>query len=182
MIVLVHGIRSDSENSLDSIKPFLIDDELLEFDYGFIGVLSARFGNRSRSIILKDTVERQNGDVTIVCHSNGGTIVADALDLGLNCKKVVMIHPALSVDWKVPDSFTGEVICFHSEKDKVGWLAWAQKVFSPLNIFFGKFGWGKAMMDGIKDEKVENINDGSTHSGGFESYETLQTYARKINA
>ena len=154
--------------------------ETVELDYGWKGLLGVRFGNTAIAKRLIDMY--QPGDVPIG-HSNGGAIIAEAIDLGLPATAAVLIHPALRPEWTPPKgSPIKRIDVYYSKWDQVGYLATAFRRFAPLNLFFGPTYYGRMMTKGPTSghQALVGINDGCGHSEGFMIDEVCKKYASSL--
>lgn len=147
MIYLLHGfnVSDGGAGSIDKLKPYL-RGEVCEFDYGWVGLLGVRFGNKSRAKSLAAMVKP--GDVGIG-HSNGCAILHLASHLGAPFRKLVYINPVLDADAE-PGPQVESCDVWHSPSDApvrfASWLPWHT--------------WGSMGAEGFKgsDERITNYN------------------------
>ena len=111
----------------------------------------------------------KSGDI-VVGYSNGCSIVARAIEMGLPAKHVIFIHPALHADWLPPtDRLDRKIYVYYSGKDSTTKMAGWIRRFSPLNFLFGKTKWGQMGTVGATPShpSLINIRDGKDHFDGF---------------
>jgi len=160
---LIHGfnVKDSGEGTIDLLKKplewkgYIVDD--IEADYGWTGPFQVLFGNGSRARKLLKNYEE--GEV-LIGHSNGCTIIARAIAMGMPVKKVIFIHPALDNDWEPPKNSAVERIdVFYSKKDKA--TKWAAKI--PFVL------WGDMGTVGPSscNKVFKRHCDGWKHSEGF---------------
>jgi len=155
-VITIHGfnIWDDGLDTIDRLNPHIRNKgyKLLQYEYGWRGLIGVRlFNGRDADKLIEICGEKD----TIISHSNGCAITARAIEDGLCVAKVIFIHPALDKNWKAPDSFKGEIVVYHSPKDKVTWLS----------KFLLLHRWGE--MGTVGSKYYKSINDGYRHSEGF---------------
>lgn len=101
-LVLVHGfnVSDGGKSTVDTLKPFLKNDhEILEADYGWIGLLGVKFlGKRIARLIAGMTPHGAVG----IGHSNGCMELIRACEYGAPFSHLIFINPALDNDIKIP--------------------------------------------------------------------------------
>ncbi|MCK5020027.1 MAG: hypothetical protein KAS32_23440 [Candidatus Peribacteraceae bacterium] len=157
---LVHGYNVN-DGGLDTIGRLINPLKLMDYNpvmfvYGLIGLLSALFWNKKRAKKLKRITQP---DDILIGHSNGCTIIARAIEQGLNNQHIIFIHPALDKGWTPPKSFTGTIYVYHSENDMATELA----SWIPL-VMWGDMGGGGATSG---HPAFVNYDGGYKHSDGF---------------
>lgn len=159
-VILVHGfnVSDGGARTIDLMIPHLeaAGHEVVQFDYGWRGLLGVRFMSKNDARALMRLY--RDGDV-VIGHSNGGHIIAIAIELGMPVEHVIMIHPALDTDWAPPEGHpVKEVYVYYSSRDKATW--WSQ--FSPWK--WGGMGTYGPTSD---DSRMIGLLEDQTHSGGF---------------
>ncbi len=137
---LIHGFNvSDSgAGTTDRLNKYVSSrgNHAREFDYGWIGLLGARFGNRRIATRLVDAVLTDDEELDPrpigIGHSNGCAILHMASHMGAPFKKLIYINPALNKD-AVPGKQVEEVHIWHSPSDKavrfarfLPWHTWGE--------------------------------------------------------
>ncbi len=121
-VVLVHGIHArEGTSNVRKLVPYFEAQgfEVLVFEYGYVGVIDARFRNPG---IARRLAEVVRPDDHLVCHSNGATVAWIAMHkLGMRCLKVSLIAPALDDD-KVMERATWTDV-YYNRCDHVVWFA-----------------------------------------------------------
>lgn len=152
-IVFVHGINErESSDIFELFKPHCLRHgiDYVELEYGWIGPISAYFGNSIRARSLSIVVDPTD---VIICHSNGAAIAYRASrDYGLECKGHIWINPAVK-NTLVPYD-TGKCYVLYNPSDKATWLARAAS-WIPGVV------WGGMGATGYigNSEIMENINE-----------------------
>ncbi len=121
---LVHGfnVRDSGAGTTDRLRKSLAIwlHPVREFDYGWLGLLGARFGNRRIATRLVDAVLADDGDLdprpVAIGHSNGCALLHLASHMGAPFRKLIYINPALDKD-AVPGDQVEEVHIWHSPSD-----------------------------------------------------------------
>ena len=170
-VIIVHGFndpRSGADN-VDRLIPYIKRKgyNTVEVDYGWRGLIGVRICNDSTARNLLKLYKR--GDI-VIGYSNGCSIVARAIEMGLPVDHVIFIHPALHADWEPPtDRLNRKIYVYHSREDWTTKMAgWIRK-YSPLNFIFGKTKWGQMGTIGSTSThpSLINIKDGYDHFDGF---------------
>lgn len=155
--VLVHGfnVKDDGEKTIGKLSSYLPNS--IKFNYGWLGFLGVRFKNKKLARQLASIVKTNDN---VYCHSNGCSIVAIALKIGMVCDRITYIHPALDVDDEsvTSDNFN-TIRIFYSAKDTTTWFA-RFLIFHPWGAM-GTYGSSCVLPN------VVNIDDGFKHSEGF---------------
>jgi hypothetical protein len=170
MIHLIHGfnVADGGKNTVDTLRPLLekAGYEVSEFDYGRIGLLGVRFGNKKRARRLAGQVEPAD---IVVGHSNGCALIALAMQMGMTVSHAVFIHPALNRKWTPPKGAAEKVTVYFSEKD-IATRA-AKLLVGVMKLFPTKYQymWGSMGTVGPKSDWPgwERVDDGMRHSEGF---------------
>jgi len=156
---LVHGfnVRDRGEHSTDRLREPLEDRgaTVEEFDRAHEGLLGATLGADSASLALAKGVRaarqgRLPQDIVLVGHSHGCHIIRRMFELVPgsegNCRRVVLINPALRVDATFPPCV--KVLCMYSPHDYtvassrlLRWLPWRWLWPHP---------WGEAGRKGLE--------------------------------
>lgn len=160
-VILVHGfnVRDGGRNSIDRLIPFILKKgyDVTEYDYGFRLLLGVRFRSKADAQGLIDLY--RPGDI-VIGHSNGGHLIALAIEKGLPVKHVVMIHPALNKNWEPPPMHPVEQIhVYYSGQDIATWAA----KFLP----FHKWGAMGTVGPTSLDARLIGHKEKQSHSGGF---------------
>lgn len=117
MNIFIHGIfTSDSSKSIGKLKQFVKSP--YSFDYGYIGVITALFKNKSIAKDLASVISASVGPVTIRAHSNGNAIAVIAADkYGAKIENLICIAPALNKNLIFPKSIKN-ILVLSTKKDK----------------------------------------------------------------
>jgi len=182
--ILIHGMNviDLGAGSIDLVKHYLYSKghTPFEFEYGWLGLLGVRFGNKAIAEKLMQIY--QEGDV-VIAHSNGCAITARAIDMGLPVEHCIFIHPALQPEWEpLENSKVKRIDVYYSEHDKVGRLAALYRWAAPLNFIFGPTYYGPMMTYGATSQNriFENHNDGQKHSSGFQHEDICRKYVSTL--
>jgi hypothetical protein len=167
--ILVPGFNdaSQGENNIDKLKPLLqvrgyrVDTEL--GDYGWKEIFGVWVYN---SAVAHRLIENhQEGDIYIG-YSNGCSILARAIDMGLPAKYCIFIHPALRADWQPPKSSpVTRIDVFSSFRDNTARIAgWLQILTQPIATLKSVY-WGRMGTCGTNsgNRVFYNHNDGYNH-------------------
>jgi hypothetical protein len=155
-VVLVHGIHTrEGTTNMSRLAPWFraAGFDVVIFEYGWVGVLRARWRNPGIARRLAAVV--RPGD-HLVCHSNGAVIAWLAMrDRRMECRHVSLIAPALDSNRILGGALWTDV--YHNRCDHVLWLA----------RLFRHHAWGSMGRDGCTSEDaaamgVTNI-DTATH-------------------
>lgn len=121
-VILVHGIHTrEGTTNMRVLAPhFEAAGFAVEvFEYGWLGVLRARWANPGIARQLASVV--REGD-HVVCHSNGAAVAWLAMRRhGMRCRHLSLIAPALDRD-KVTDGAIWTDV-YHNRCDHVVWAA-----------------------------------------------------------
>lgn len=163
-VVLVHGfnVRDGGRGSIDRLIPHIerLGYEVVEFDYGFRFLLGVRFCSGSDARALAAICHPED---ILIGHSNGGALIARAIEMGAPIKHAILIHPALDRDWSPPALHPVEQIhVYYSGRDIATWAA----QWLPWHR------WGAMGTVGptSADHRLIGHPDGQTHSGGFATH------------
>lgn len=100
---LVHGAFNwgEGKKAWDTLRPTLrqYDMKPVNFSYGWVGPLTTVWRSKEAAKKLRDRMDP--GD-SVVCFSNGGLVVAKAIEKGLRPKRAVFIQPALARGFDFP--------------------------------------------------------------------------------
>lgn len=139
-IVLVHGIHApEGQSNVRKLAPYFEAQgfDVLVFEYGWLGVINARFENPRIAQRLADLVRP---DDHLVCHSNGATVAWLAQTrYGMHCRHVSLVAPALDDDKYLPNAMWTDV--YYNHCDDVVWFA---------RLFIDN-AWGSMGRDGCDD-------------------------------
>lgn len=161
MIYLVHGfnVSDGGKRTIDTMIPHLTKcgHQVKEFDYGWVGLLGVRFGNKKKAKKLADKLKPND---IVIGHSNGCAIIALAMQMGMVVSEAVLIHPALNKNWLPPENSAPKITVFYSAKDSATWIS---------KILVNHI-WGEMGTVGPKSDWPGwvAIDDGMAHSEGFE--------------
>ena len=155
-IVTVHGAFSKDGTKKEwreLISPLKREYDWLDFKYGWVGPITTRRRSRAAGEDLAKEVEK---DDSIIAFSNGGLVVWEALEAGMECNKVILIQPALSKDI----SFNGNaerIYITYNRKDHIVHLSrlWSMPFRYVLNHKWGALGKYGYQGD---DRRVKNID------------------------
>ena len=114
-LVLVHGfnVTDGGAATIDKLIPHLTDFNVIQFDYGWIGLLGVKlFGRRIARKLAKATPSGAVG----IGHSNGCMELVRACEYGAKYKHLILINPALDNDISVPDH-VDSVLVYHNVDD-----------------------------------------------------------------
>lgn len=160
IIVLVHGfnVSDGGKRTIDTLIPHLVDMgyDVKEFDYGWVGLLGVRFGNKKRAKMLAAMAGPED---IVIGHSNGCAIMALAMEMGMTISSGVFIHPALNRTWCPPENAAKKITVYYSAKDRATWIA---KFL--INHIWGDMGTVGPVS--VWDGWV-SVDDGMGHSDGF---------------
>lgn len=100
-IVLVHGfnVRDGGANTIDRLKPYLDDHQIIEADYGWIGLLGVRLFSKNLINLLAGMTPKHSIGIG---HSNGCTKLVAACEKGAPFDRLILINPALDRDYQFP--------------------------------------------------------------------------------
>ena len=178
-VIIVHGFNDSSEgsNNVDKLKPILkqrgYNADTTQGDYGRKLIFGAWFNNEK--VAQKLIVNHKPGNIYIG-YSNGCSIIARAIDLGLSAEHCIFIHPALYAYWEPTiREHIKRIDVFYSEKDLATSSAWLlRKLSTPLNLL-RKIYWGGMGNLGAKANNpiFHNFNDKSNHFDWAKSSVTL---------
>jgi hypothetical protein len=139
-VVLVHGIHTrEGASNVGRLAPYFerAGFEVKVFEYGWLGVLQARFRNPGIARRLAALVRR---DDHLVCHSNGATVAWLAMRRhGMTCQRVSLVAPALDDDKLMQNAAHTDV--YFNGCDDVLWLA----------RLFWHHAWGSMGRDGCSN-------------------------------
>jgi hypothetical protein len=99
--IFVHGfnVHDGGKSTIDTLKPYFKTDNVLEADYGWIGLLGVKvFGRKIAKVIAGMTPQGAIG----IGHSNGCMELIRACEYGAPFKQLILINPALDRDIKIP--------------------------------------------------------------------------------
>lgn len=121
-VVLVHGIHArEGTSNVRKLVPYFEAKgfEVLVFEYGWLGVIGARWRNPGIARHLASVMRTADH---LVCHSNGATLAWLAMENhGMRCARVSLIAPALDSDKILQGSPFTDV--YYNGCDHVVWFA-----------------------------------------------------------
>lgn len=169
-LVFVHGSysRDSGTTTIDTLKPYMRNYEILESDYGFINVLgSIIFNANIAEVIAGMAPENAVG----IGHSNGCNLLYKACFFRPKFKVLILINPALNPTITFPE-YLSRIIVLHNKYDYgVG-----------TSRLFNK-NWGAMGNVGYKgnDARVENYEtnelfDVKGHKGIFDKAQALAKF------
>lgn len=98
-VVLVHGLhRREGTTNMRRLVPYFEAQgfRVTVFEYGWLGVLRARWANPGIARRLASVVSESDH---LVCHSNGAAVAWLAMrNHGMRCRRISLIAPALDSD------------------------------------------------------------------------------------
>jgi hypothetical protein len=132
--------------------------EVIEIDYGWTGLISARIAVAREGRRLADIAKP--GDIAIG-HSNGAAVIARALDLGAPLRQVLLVNPALDKRRTLPGVEQADIYYAHDDLAVLAgkWLRW----ISPLRLIGKATTWGEMGRTGYRG-KAQNHFNWSLHS------------------
>ena len=185
VVIGVHGFNvKDPSKTVGKLKAKVKD--LVVFDYGWIGLFGALFGNKGIAKDLKRLIDSNAGKKHIVySHSNGSAISVKASELGADIHTLVCINSALKVKTKFPDSIK-RIIVVYTRNDKATKAAdFLDRV--PLLQLIIPNAWGAMGAYGYKgdDKRVINCNltdklDGHSDFFSSDNIDVLVPYLKGI--
>lgn len=124
-VLITHGfnVSDGGEGSVGKLIPFLrvMGYTVALYSYPYRFLVGALLCDDEDTRGLMDAF--QEGDV-IIGHSNGGKLIAMAIEAGLPVEHAVLIHPALDRDWEPPkDHPIKRIDVYYSGKDMATWFA-----------------------------------------------------------
>lgn len=188
--VLVHGIHKKTGHTVEKLQTFLEADGyyVVHFDYGWTGILGAKFGNSHRAKKLYETIDnarRSSGYAVAIGHSNGCAVIHQSMyDYATPIDHAVYIAPALNPQLALPAS--GKAATYwYSKSDRA--VQWPKR----LRLIDPRI-WGDAGAvgyQGAEDSRVRSYNkeDGFAvsspgHSSVFSEPEELAYFGPQIVA
>lgn len=142
-VVLVHGIHSaEGTTNMARLVPYFetAGFRVTVFEYGWLGVLRARWANPGIARRLAALVRETDH---LVCHSNGAAVAWLAMENhGMRCRHVSLIAPALDDDKVLDGAIWTDV--YHNACDHVVWLA----------RLFWHHAWGSMGRDGCRNVRA----------------------------
>ena len=121
-VVRVHGIHSaEGTTNMRRLVPYFEEQgfRVTVFEYGWLGVLRARWANPGIARRLASLVLESDH---LVCHSNGAAVAWLAMrNHRMKCRRVSLIAPALDSDKILDGAIRTDV--YHNGCDHVVWLA-----------------------------------------------------------
>ena len=158
---LVHGAFNRDASGWDGLLGELRSAGLppVVRHYGWVGPLTTRRRSRAAGERLAEDVSPQDH---IVAFSNGGLVVHEALEAGMECDRTVLIMPALRRDVTFGDG-AKKVYVLHNSGD---WAVELSRVWARLNPFgWAEGGWGAMGRHGpdTSDGRVEAIDTEAEH-------------------
>lgn len=121
-VVLVHGIHTkEGTSNVRKLVPYFEAEgfDVLVFEYGWLGVLGARWRNPGIARRLASVVRPSDH---LVCHSNGATVAWMAMENhSMRCERASLIAPALDSDEVLYGAWHTDV--YHNACDHVVWFA-----------------------------------------------------------
>jgi len=171
-VILVHGfnVSDGGEATVDRLLLFLeaMGYEVIQYDYGWRGLFGVRFMSKRDSQGLMDLFKP--GDI-VIGHSNGGHLIARAIEKGMPVKHAIMIHPALDKDWYPPDGHpVKEVHIYWSPQDKATWWSqWSPWMWGGMGTYGPTSG----------DLRMVSHKEDQSHSGGFSEHPSK--YVESLN-
>lgn len=146
--ILVHGFADfNGVSTTDLLRPHLETEgyRVIEFDYGFTGLLGVRFLNDRRSKELTSLVSNER--CIAIGHSNGCAIINGATWYGAQFSQCVYLNPALDPDTIVAPQVE-RVHVYHSPSDL------------PVKVakFFYRHPWGEMGAEGFRGQDQRYVN------------------------
>lgn len=142
-VVLVHGIHSaEGTTNMRRLVPYFEQAgfRVTVFEYGWLGVIRARWANPGIARRLAALVRESDH---LVCHSNGAAVAWLAMkNHNMKCRHVSLIAPALDNDKRMLGSIWTDI--YHNRCDHVVWLARLMWWHS----------WGSMGRDGCSDPRA----------------------------
>ncbi len=158
---LIHGFNvfDGGLGTVGRLIPYLPDRyEPSMFVYGWKGLFTIWAGYNK--ILAKDLLNEVGIYDVVIGHSNGCAIIARALEAGMVCKQVVLIHPALDRDWEPPvDCGCQRIDVYYSSRD----IATRAARLIPWHRWGGMGTYGPDSDSSI----FHKHDDGFRHSEGF---------------
>lgn len=153
-IFLVHGfnVRDEGANSIDRLIPYITTKHgrIEQFDYGWTGMIDILRNNKKyASQLAKLQAKTYCHEGLAIGHSNGCAIVCEAARQGAKFKRVLLINPAMPVDYKFSDNI-GEVLVVYTKHDLPTKAArWGNRI--PFLRWFVPDAWGAMGAMGAKN-------------------------------
>ena len=121
-VFLLHGIHQErGKESTVGFKTLI--PQAHKRDYGAILSWQALWVNRSLAETLADEIDEHRGAL-IIGHSNGCAIASRVAELSACVRGLVMINPALDVDWKPPSTLRWMNVYYHPNDSAVRLARW----------------------------------------------------------
>jgi len=163
-IHIIHGIHSGSDEGPASLAPYYVQKgfRVRIWDYGEVWAINSRFKNPYVVDALMKEVKEHD---ILVGHSNGGAIIAAALDRGLRVGGVVLINPALNRSRRFPSTLPWYRIYYNGGDVATKAGKWFRRL-SPIS-WFKRHPFGEMGRNGpdYEDPRGELVDAGSTSWG-----------------
>ena len=157
---LIHGAFNKNASGWDQLfdELALAEYRPLTRHYGWVGPITTEARSREAGERLAEDV--RPGD-HVIAFSNGGLVCWHALEVGMECDRVVLIMPALQRDATF-GAGANKIIVLHNSGD---WAVEASRIWSWLNPFGWASGWGAMGRKGpaTGDVRVEAIDTEAEH-------------------
>jgi len=139
-LCFIHGAFNSDGSGWEHLRPRLEGgyDRVFKHEYGWVGPITTRRRSRRAGEALTEKLEP--GD-DVVAFSNGALVTHEALAAGAECRRVVLIQPALSKDASFADFDVERVCVLHNRRDYIVQSSRLVGFLSPVSIVAGH-GWG----------------------------------------
>ena len=158
---LVHGfnVTDGGADTVERIRPYLNEyGSVKAIKYGWFGLLSVIFRNKSVAAKLADEVQKQWYNNFVVGHSNGCAIIVEAMRQGACFDAMLLINPALKPDTVFPEGVKN-IYVIHTHHDKPTMTAQILDKIPGIGLIIPN-AWGSMGAVGYtgNDPRVENID------------------------
>jgi len=158
-IICCNGIRSDGGDNTDLLIKDLANEgfKTVDCNYPRVGFLTS-YSKKRQYKNAEILYHLHNPGDHLVAHSYAGLIARRAMHLGAQFGVVILLSPAMDVDFSFPPNGAQKIICLHNPHDraiKVGSLL-------PGHPFgnAGRFGFkNKGINREVIDQRIENIKE-----------------------
>ena len=144
---MVHGAFNldDGKKAWDSVRPYLKEGGATpaNFSYGWVGPLTTRRKSREAAKKLVNRVQPEDG---LLAFSNGGLVIAYAMEEGLQARNISLIQPALEPGFEFPQKKGVKV--YYNPRDFV--------VSLSVGAFWHE--WGRMGRVGPEDPGVRGVD------------------------
>jgi len=170
--VSFHGfnVSDGGASTVGKLDEFL---DTIPVKYGWMWRVRVRLCNKS---IAETVASLVSGKCIAVAHSNGALIAVQAVEAGAKFDKLVLINPALDVNYKFPEGQRVDV--YHTPEDRATLLA----RFIPLSDWgaMGRYGY-KGNNPLVHNYNSEKLFGSKKHSDVFDSAEDLALHIKSGN-